>query len=88
MRISSASGMRAKLTGMRVSSCSVSATRYNSAAGLAGTSTFRSSLTTTDATLKSKIPANMIQRFISIAATPRDSVCTGTTPATEPHPER
>ena len=56
------------------------------AAGLADASTLRRSLNTTAVTPNSTIPANAIQRFIDIAAGPRDFTCTGTKPAAGPLP--
>src|SRR6266480_1715434 len=81
-------GMRVNLTGMRVSSCSVSAIRYNRAAGLAGASTLRRSLTTTAATPIIKIPANVSPRFIGIAAACHDSAYRGKKLATARCPAR
>src|SRR5256886_935715 len=87
-RTSSWSDMRVNLTGMRVSSCSVSAIRYNRAAGLAGASTLRRSLTTTAATPIIKIPANVSPRFIGIAAACHDSAYRGKKLATARCPAR
>src|SRR5207245_3807771 len=75
MRISSSSDMRVNLTGMRVSSCSVSAIKYSKAAGAGVTSTLRCSVMNTAARPRTTTPVSAIQRVINIGELPPDAAC-------------